>query len=349
MQKKEIEDEKFTFVTCTYNHEKFIVLHLESIKFQVQHYFKGIKTYLIISDDGSSDSTLQLCKKWVDKNRDYFYEVLVLGDGMNRGTCKNYLRAVKFVKSNKFFFLAGDDLYGYRNLREILEYLDYYDLISAPSLAFYEDEVTGYAIEMDYNKYKTNIANGVCHKFMRRAFTIAGCLLEAPPTVFRKELLDERTSDFVGEYKLIEDQPMIYQFFKRNKVSMKYLDYSYIMYRINPNSVSHTKDKGIKTFANNDIRKLCKYYLTHEKNIIYLYIAFLRMQIIKGHSWVSFLLPTNHYLILMQKLFNKNIKNIYCSAVKDTALENLKYLKIFDENAKEFIEELKETQRYEQI
>jgi hypothetical protein len=31
----------FTFVTITYNHEKYIIEHLESIKYQIENFSKG--------------------------------------------------------------------------------------------------------------------------------------------------------------------------------------------------------------------------------------------------------------------------------------------------------------------
>ncbi len=47
----------------TYNSAKFVVEALESIKSQT---YKNIE--LIISDDCSTDNTIELCKQWISDN-----------------------------------------------------------------------------------------------------------------------------------------------------------------------------------------------------------------------------------------------------------------------------------------
>lgn len=315
-------------------------MHLESIKYQVQHYFDGIEVTLLISDDGSKDKTIDLCQKWLEKNRKIFHDVMILGDGINRGTCGNILIAFKYLKSDSFFLLAGDDIYGFKSIKKVISNLEQYEIVTGPCLAFYENSESSYSIENDYNKYKTNISNGLCPNFMQRAFTIAGCLTEAPSTTFRRELLDNEVLDFVGQFKLIEDQPMIYQFFKKNKIRMKYLDYSYIMYRINPNSISHTNNTSIKSVVTGDLKKLCNYYFSNESNLLYKYIALLRMQVINGKRWVAFLFPTNHYLVVRQKVCSKKIKQYYKKAIVNTAARSLAHLKTLDKYTKEFLKNI---------
>ena len=41
----------FAFLVLAYNHELFIIDHLESIKFQILTYGKGLEIDLIINDD----------------------------------------------------------------------------------------------------------------------------------------------------------------------------------------------------------------------------------------------------------------------------------------------------------
>ena len=64
---------EFTFVIITYNQEQYILQHLESIKYQINKYGKGISVYLIISDDHSLDRTLQLAEIWLQENSCFFY------------------------------------------------------------------------------------------------------------------------------------------------------------------------------------------------------------------------------------------------------------------------------------
>ncbi len=43
----------FTFLTVAYNHEKFILEHLESIRYLMNNYGDGIDVSIIINDDCS--------------------------------------------------------------------------------------------------------------------------------------------------------------------------------------------------------------------------------------------------------------------------------------------------------
>lgn len=83
----------FTFVTITYNHEKYIIEHLESIKYQIENFSKGKQVNLVISDDGSMDNTMLYAQQWIERNKYLFSEVELLTSEKNQGIIKNYLRA----------------------------------------------------------------------------------------------------------------------------------------------------------------------------------------------------------------------------------------------------------------
>ncbi|WP_288927434.1 glycosyltransferase, partial [uncultured Trichococcus sp.] len=59
----------FTFVAITYNHEKYIIEHLESIKYQIENFSKGKQVNLVISDDGSMDNTMLYAQQWIERNK----------------------------------------------------------------------------------------------------------------------------------------------------------------------------------------------------------------------------------------------------------------------------------------
>lgn len=339
VRRRVVTNHMFTFISLTYNHEKFIIMHLESIKYQIQNYFKGIQIALIIADDGSADGTVRLCEQWLRKNQGMFHEYMILHDGVNRGTCGNMLRAFDNLKSNLYFLLAGDDIYSYGNLKAAIHYLEKYDIVSSPCPAFFKDKDGEYVIDTDYSHYKTSIACAQCLPILRRAFTVSGCLLEAPPTVFRRKLLEKDVAAFVSDFKLIEDQPLMYGLFKKNRLKMAYLSWAYVMYRVNEGSISHTDDKSITGAVKQDLDKLTEYYSAHERTLFYKYLVFLRKQVLRGRKWASFLYPTNHYLVLMQKVFNKRIKEYYKKAIMDTAPQSFVHVKMLEQRANAFLAE----------
>jgi alpha-1,3-rhamnosyltransferase len=56
-----------SIVVITYNSSSYVIETLESIKAQT---YQNIE--LIVSDDCSKDKTVDVCKKWIEKNKQRF-------------------------------------------------------------------------------------------------------------------------------------------------------------------------------------------------------------------------------------------------------------------------------------
>lgn len=63
---------EFTFFTLSFNQEKYIIQHLESIKYQIETYGAEYLIHYIICDDSSSDKTIYYAKKWLERNKRLF-------------------------------------------------------------------------------------------------------------------------------------------------------------------------------------------------------------------------------------------------------------------------------------
>lgn len=92
-------------VVLTYNDAPFIEETLNSIKDQT---YKNIE--LVVSDDYSSDDTVERCKCWIDQNRERFINVQLLTVEKNTGVTYNITRAEKAAKGEWTKGLGGDDL-----------------------------------------------------------------------------------------------------------------------------------------------------------------------------------------------------------------------------------------------
>lgn len=71
----------FTFVILTYNQEQYVVEHLESIKYQIEHFGENIKIHFILADDASKDKTVYKVKSWIERNKNlnkFIQKVLAL-------------------------------------------------------------------------------------------------------------------------------------------------------------------------------------------------------------------------------------------------------------------------------
>lgn len=102
----------------TYNSSKYVLETLDSIKDQT---YQNIE--LIISDDASTDDTIAICNKWLDKHRSRFANVKVLVPPQNTGQSGNYNRAFRACTGEWIKEIDGDDLLLPNCLTDLMEYV----------------------------------------------------------------------------------------------------------------------------------------------------------------------------------------------------------------------------------
>lgn len=91
-------------IVITYNSSKYVLETLESIKVQT---YQNIE--LIITDDCSKDNTIEICRKWIDKNKEYFTNTQIVTSDHNTGVSANCNRGYKAAKGEWIKAIAGDD------------------------------------------------------------------------------------------------------------------------------------------------------------------------------------------------------------------------------------------------
>lgn len=94
-------------VSCTvvsYNSSKTIIETLESIKAQT---YKNIE--LIVSDDCSTDNTVEVCRKWLEQNKDRFVRTELITVDHNTGVSANGNRAINACRGEWQKGIAADD------------------------------------------------------------------------------------------------------------------------------------------------------------------------------------------------------------------------------------------------
>jgi alpha-1,3-rhamnosyltransferase len=89
----------------TYNSGKTVLETLESVKGQSYDNLE-----LIISDDGSSDNTVQLCREWISGNKDRFVRTVIVESAHNTGIAGNCNRAEDACQGEWIKPIAGDDI-----------------------------------------------------------------------------------------------------------------------------------------------------------------------------------------------------------------------------------------------
>ena len=111
-------DHGFTFLALACNHEKYIIEHLESIKYLVECYGSSINCKLIINDDYSKDRTIELIDGWLSQNLSLFHTVVKLYNKNNLGTCTSLINMLSHVDTAYLKLTACDDVYSFENIFE---------------------------------------------------------------------------------------------------------------------------------------------------------------------------------------------------------------------------------------
>lgn len=88
-----------------YNSSEYILDVLESIRAQTYQHIE-----LIVSDDKSSDNTVEIAQEWVSKNKERFVRAEVIVPETNTGTSGNYNRALFASKGEWIKFIDADDI-----------------------------------------------------------------------------------------------------------------------------------------------------------------------------------------------------------------------------------------------
>jgi len=91
-------------VVVTYNSSKYVEETLESIKNQT---YPNIE--LIVTDDCSTDSTVDIVMNWEEKNKNRFRRVEIVTSPKNTGIAPNCNRGLKRSRGDWVKLIAGDD------------------------------------------------------------------------------------------------------------------------------------------------------------------------------------------------------------------------------------------------
>lgn len=240
---------KFNFVILTYNHEKYIIEHLESIKYQIKSFGKNMIFNLYVFDDCSIDRTISLVYKWISFNKYLFESYYVHEKTLNQGIVSNYLEAINKIDLSPFKILGGDDLYFKNNIFNLIQDKD---LVFTSSIRFMNNTII-----QDFN-LNFLIMNKSIKKI--RKWIKIGNIIDAPGAFLNPAILKNYDfQKFLLNFRNIEDLPQ-WNYIFNNEQKLDYnIDFTpYILYR-QGNGVTY-KYKRNKTISKEifNMRKILK-------------------------------------------------------------------------------------------
>ncbi|MBM7037714.1 glycosyltransferase family 2 protein [Vibrio ulleungensis] len=196
----------FTFTVLVYNHADYIIEHLESIKYQILNYGKGLNINLVVSDDGSKDSSVELINTWLAHNSVLFSDVTVLGDGVNRGVGKSFTSMWEHIGNEPFKLLAGDDVYSYENIFEEAKLIDKNEFVTGLPLLLVEGElIESRALIMNIYATQHIYENSTLLSKIKGISVI-----NTPSLIYQNKFIKhDEGFKFIRKFRVTEDFPMM--------------------------------------------------------------------------------------------------------------------------------------------
>ncbi|NVZ25736.1 glycosyltransferase family 2 protein [Pseudomonas gingeri] len=323
---------KFTFAVLTFNHELYIVEHLESIRFLIESYGDAYDFCLIVADDGSRDQTIALVNRWLSVYGDLFCDVKILGDGTNNGTCFNYTRIWPLVEGELFKITAGDDVYSCVNLFEEASQLSSHDFFSGLPLLLIDSNI----IESRSTIFHI-LATEIIYKgkpFIERLRNIGSI---NTPNLFcnKKFLLNKELSGFIEGYSVTEDFPMLV------KIAGSYSDVDfyqsrkvYVYYRRTSGSTYLVRGSDFDL----DKLKVFNYMLSMEKGWLNRFLLRNRIYCYGlDNKALKTILNLNYFAYLLRLLLNVLPVFRSVQAAKLNVEEHQAHFRLISERAKAFL------------
>jgi len=304
----------FTFLALAYNHEKYIIEHLESIKYLVESYGSSINCKLIINDDCSKDRTVELIDEWLNQNPSLFHAVVKLYNKDNFGTCASVINMLAHVDTPYLKLTACDDVYSFENIFESMVFEDGVAILSGYPLA-----LIGGELSLDKKDIYSIAASDVIYTNRPLIDRFKYLSNNNAPNIFynHKYLTDERVLSFLKNFDVVEDWP-IQIAIAENFPSAKYkqVDKVFVYYRRTLNSTYLVA--GNRFYE--DKCKAYNYLICKESNILYKYILKSRL--------LCFNLNNPHFNKILNIAFYKFVLSVIFKFLKINALQKKLDLKL---------------------
>lgn len=220
-----------TVSVTAYNSSRYILETLESIKNQT---YPNI--ILQIADDFSTDDTVEVCRKWIELNKERFVDTRIIVPEKNTGVSANCNRAWNTCNTEWFKGIAGDDLLLPNCLENNMQYVE-----NNPDAVFVFSKVQPFGVSQkqnkvigdlfDYSLFELSISDQLEHIMTKGNFIPASTAF-VNITKIRKLGIshDERIP-------LLEDMPKWINVLRKN-IKLHFFNQTTVRYRIHESSIS---------------------------------------------------------------------------------------------------------------
>lgn len=310
-----------SIVVITYNSSKYILETLESTKAQL---YQNIE--LIISDDCSTDNTLEICRKWIEENRARFIQCELLTVGKNTGIPSNCNRGIVASAGQYLKIIAGDDILLENCIALNMNCINNKKgarVLHSNAFEFYDSEFIEEKPKKLFNSCFFNIKINAKQQFN---YLIFDWPINASTLFFEKSIFEE--FGLYNEDLKVEDWSYLLNLTSK-KIKIDYLDAYTTKYRIHKMSITRidSDNKLVNSFYLHQEevfeKQLIKYLNWHE--VLYFRYKFFRFDLIMNKTsnnennlllkifYILLKTPDTFYgvlrkLLICFELFSLNIK-----------------------------------------
>lgn len=220
-----------SIIVSTYNSSKYVLETLESAKAQT---YENIE--LIVSDDFSTDNTVEICSKWIAENKERFLRTEIITADKNTGIAPNCNRGVRAAHGEWVKLIAGDDILTNDCINLCTDYIK-----SNPATEIFASK----AILFSNGDWKQN--GKPCNSENNTLFNKGNSFKEQfaslirrnsilAPTVFISKQLWQKNNFFDEDIPYMEDYPFWIKTLK-NGIKIDFLNEVTVAYRLHTESI----------------------------------------------------------------------------------------------------------------
>jgi glycosyltransferase involved in cell wall biosynthesis len=250
-----------TILVVTYNSSKYILETLESAKLQN---YQNIE--LIVTDDCSTDLTVDICANWIKTNRQRFVRVELITTEKNTGIPANINRGYRASKAQWVKAIAGDDALLPSCIEDNIDYVMKNPgarIVQSIAMSYKDNFSSENFIEMMDMSNRLNFsdkltANDQYEMLLRESLVVA-------PTAFINIGLMKSIGYSDESIPYIEDWP-IWLKITRAGEKIHFLNTATVLYRVHSESIQNKKES--KFLYNDYILKQRPIYLKYVNNYI---------------------------------------------------------------------------------
>lgn len=220
-----------SIAVITYNSSKYVLETLESIKSQT---YQNLE--VIISDDCSNDNTVNICKNWIEKNKDRFVRIELITFNKNTGIAPNANRALHLAKGSWIKFIAGDDILFSQaiqsNMEFVLQEKHKNAAIILSTIQPFRDNIEN---KLPVRPPADSIFSDNIKEQLKKHLTSFG-FINAPGVFIKRDILVNKFNGFNEKYPMVEDAPL-WTLFLTNGYKFHFNPEILIGYRIHSTSI----------------------------------------------------------------------------------------------------------------